>query len=549
MNLRETLMPGRAAVPQVSREDLARRSAALRSALESGGSTFDDAERQAAEATLAKVEQRTAIAGTRTVVALAGATGSGKSSLFNFLVGEPISRIGARRPTTSRSVAGIWGSEPSAELLDWLGISQRHHVTAAGPPAEHLDGLVLLDLPDFDSRVVEHRDEADRVLKLVDAFVWVTDPQKYADAVLHDDYVRTMAAHAEVTIAVLNQIDRLDPKSAEACRQDQTRLLQRDGLSAVTVLGTSSVTQAGIGELVGALAEVVQRHNALEQRLLADVTQHAAQLSEHVGTNPVSVPERPDVETIRALERACGVPVLLDAVERDYVRHARHRTGWPLVTWADKQRPSSLSRFGLQDVVRDEDVKGLNRSQARAATGRSSLPAATPAARARVEAASRRVGRDASAGLPPDWAEEVQAAASPDQSDLIDALDQAVVRAPIAVERPAWWALVNLVQWLLVAVAIVGLGWTLLMGSLGAPKVGPIPVPPLLLIGGLLLGWLIAALCSRIAKRAARRRRVAVHKAIRPAVIAVADEHLYDPVRAVIDRHEATRRALADARA
>ena len=27
------------------------------------------------------------------------------------------------------------------------------------------------------------------MLELVDLFVWVTDPQKYADARLHDDYV------------------------------------------------------------------------------------------------------------------------------------------------------------------------------------------------------------------------------------------------------------------------------------------------------------------------------------------------------------------------
>ena len=59
-------------------------------------------------------------------------------------------------------------------------------------PAGSLDGLVLLDLPDFDSREMSHRSEAERVLELVDVFVWVTDPQKYADALLHDEYVRQL---------------------------------------------------------------------------------------------------------------------------------------------------------------------------------------------------------------------------------------------------------------------------------------------------------------------------------------------------------------------
>ena len=47
-----------------------------------------------------KVRARTAMRGGHTVVALAGATGSGKSSLFNALVGADVATVGARRPTT-----------------------------------------------------------------------------------------------------------------------------------------------------------------------------------------------------------------------------------------------------------------------------------------------------------------------------------------------------------------------------------------------------------------------------------------------------------------
>ena len=126
------------------------------------------------------------------MVALAGATGSGKSSLFNAIVGEQVARIGARRPTTSVPSAAVWGTTSATELLDWLSVSSRHQVDgakrmddadAAGSdgvgsdglavtgPAGSLDGLVLLDLPDFDSRVDAHRIEAQRVLELVDIFV------------------------------------------------------------------------------------------------------------------------------------------------------------------------------------------------------------------------------------------------------------------------------------------------------------------------------------------------------------------------------------------
>ena len=57
--------------------------------------------------------------------------------------------------------------------------------------------------------------EAERVLELVDVFVWVTDPQKYADARLHDEFVSLLSQHDAVTLAVLNQSDRLTRRGGE----------------------------------------------------------------------------------------------------------------------------------------------------------------------------------------------------------------------------------------------------------------------------------------------------------------------------------------------
>ena len=61
----------------------------------------------------------------------------------------------------------------------------RHRVDSDG-----LQGLVLLDLPDFDSVETAHRLEVDRIVELADALLWVVEPQKYADAALHDRYLR-----------------------------------------------------------------------------------------------------------------------------------------------------------------------------------------------------------------------------------------------------------------------------------------------------------------------------------------------------------------------
>ncbi|MDN5804202.1 MAG: 50S ribosome-binding GTPase, partial [Microlunatus sp.] len=123
-----------------------------------------------------QVDQRLAFTGSITVVALAGATGSGKSSIFNGLSGTDLARVGVRRPTTSAPLAATWGDEPTEDLLDWLQVTRRHAVNAGGL----LDGLVLLDLPDHDSTEISHRLQADRLVQLVDVLVWVVDPQKYA---------------------------------------------------------------------------------------------------------------------------------------------------------------------------------------------------------------------------------------------------------------------------------------------------------------------------------------------------------------------------------
>lgn len=44
---------------------------------------------------------------------------------------------------------------------------------------------------------------------LVDVHVWELDPQKYADAAVHSDFLTPLALHEAVALVVLNQIDRL----------------------------------------------------------------------------------------------------------------------------------------------------------------------------------------------------------------------------------------------------------------------------------------------------------------------------------------------------
>ena len=551
---------GRAKVT-VPAEDVVRAQAeALQAALDVGGDQLDPGTVAVARQIIAKVGERSALAGNHTVIALAGATGSGKSSLFNALAGGQLARISATRPTTSSPSAAVWGDDPAGELLDWLAVQRRFGVSAepsddgSTEPVDSLgslDGLVLLDLPDFDSRVISHRVEAERVLALCDVFVWVTDPQKYADALLHDEYVQQLAGHSAVMLAVLNQTDRLSDGAVEACREDLVRLLRADGVSGVQVLTTSVVTGQGIPELRQRLANAVAGHEAARQRLSADLTAVAKRLRRGVADREVTLDAGADDQLVDALSRASGVPVVLDAVDEDYRREALGRTGWIFTRWGRKLRPDPLRRLRL-DRVPSQVLEKVEPLDVREVVGRSSIPAPSASARSAVKLAALSLTERAAEGLPVLWAEAVSDAAEPTDDRLYERLDRVVVTTPLRANPPVWWQLTGWLQWLFGLMAVVGLAWLVVLAVVGwlqlppidTPKVGPLPLPTLLLVAGLLLGLLGAGLARAAARVGARRRRTLVGKRLRIAITDVANDQLVEPVRAVLDRHRDTREQL-----
>jgi GTP-binding protein EngB required for normal cell division len=227
-----------------------------------------------AETLLRRSGERMRMSATHTVVALAGGTGSGKSSLFNALAGANFSPAGVTRPTTKHSHACVWGMEGAAPLLDWLGVQRRHRYARASALDEgetSLTGMLLLDLPDHDSVVTGSAALVDRLVKLTDMLVWVLDPLKYADASVHRRYLVPLAGHAAVTTVVLNQVDTLSPDQAADCESDLRRLLDTEGLSEPQVLVTSATTGAGLNELRRVLAGAVAARRAATDRITADI--------------------------------------------------------------------------------------------------------------------------------------------------------------------------------------------------------------------------------------------------------------------------------------
>ena len=558
------LKMGSKQVKSVSGEELTARSRALQQAVVAGGEELDPAAVRSARVVVDKITQRTSKTGNHTVVALAGATGSGKSSLFNALVGSTVALVGARRPTTSRPVAAVWGESDATDLLDWLSVAQRHHVDPLSTDSEggadtpwSLDGLVLLDLPDFDSRVEAHRVESERVLELVDVFVWVTDPQKYADARLHDDYLRTLATHDAVTVVVLNQADRVSSEAMGQIRGDLARLAAEDGIPGIQVIATSAASGAGVEDLRLRLATAVAAQNAAQHRLLADVSASASTLRGGVALTEPTLSDTVDAELVEALSRAAGIPTVVAAVERDYRNQAWGRTGWPFTRWVRALRPDPMKRLRLNTRDAVEEKLAVTAGDVRTVLGRSSLPPPTPAARSAVALATRKVGDQAAEGLPNRWAEAVADAATPPGPDLADALDQAVVGTSLTMRAPMWWNAFGLAQLVLALVAVLGFLWLAVLVVMGwlalpemdTPRLGPLPYPLLMFAGGLVLGLALAALARTLGRTGARRRGRRIRGRLTDQVAEVARERIVAPVRSVLDRHRTTRESLDRAEA
>ena len=570
-------------VSSASAETVGARATALIAALEAGSGCLPAAAVDRAQVAIMKAASRTSIAGGHTVVALAGATGSGKSSLFNDLIGADVAPIGARRPTTSTPIAAIWGSDSASALLDWLKVGARHMVderhsgaTVSGvgladsaptvrvleplsglEPASglELNGLVLLDLPDFDSLEATHRAEADRVLDLADVFVWVTDPQKYADARLHEDYIAKLSAHDAVTVVVLNQADRLTPEALAACRSDLLRLLDADGVDDPEVIATSARDGSGVIDLHQRISVVVAAHDAAVRRLDSDLRSAATVLRRGVADSEPVLAEVDDAYLVDALSRAAGIPVILDAVERDFRRETWARTGWPFTRWVRALRPAPLKLLRLNQG-RAARSSGISESDVRSVLGRSSLPPATPAARSAVELATRALGDRVGQGLPQAWTDAVTNAATPPGEDLGDALDQAVVSTSLRERNPLWWAIGGALQWFFAIAAVAGLIWLGVLMVLGwlqlpavdTPRIGPLAYPFLMLAGGLFIGFVLSRVTRVLGAVGGRRLKVLVAARLRDSVSQVARERFLAPVQQVLDRHRTTREHLDDAR-
>ncbi len=526
----------------------------IETAIQAARGRLDDALVDEAETVVKKAASRLRLSAEHTVVGIAGATGSGKSSTYNALTGLELSAVGVRRPTTSWASACVWGSEGAAELLQWLGIPPRHQATRDSMldirtgRDEDLSGVVLLDLPDHDSTEVSHHLEVDRLVELADLLVWVLDPQKYADAAIHERYLARLSTHAEVMVVVLNHIDTVPEDRRQSMIDDVRRLLVADGLHQVPVYAISARHGIGIDQLRAEISRRVAGKRQTVARLEADLKSTASRLYESSGSgNTRTLGDRRVAELDNALAEAAGVSTVVDAVERSTRMRVGRATGWPVVSWFSRLKPDPLKRLHLDLGSAGKALKGKSRR---------ALPMASPVHRARVDAEVRALADDASDGLGRPWVEAVRRASTSRRGDLNDRLDAAIAATDLGVAKiPVWAAAVRMMQWLLIATALVGALWLAALAAVAYLQMPEPPLPevegyalPTILLGGAIgLGILLAMLCRFLVGITARRRARSANTRLKAAVHVVADELVVQPIAVELDAYAVVRNGLTKA--
>ena len=140
---------------------------------------------------------------------------------------------------------------------------------------------------------------------------------------------------------------------------------------------------------------------------------------------------------------------------------------------------------------------------------------------------------------------------------MADRVDRAIAMTDLDLaQHRRWWQLIRVVQWLLVATVLVGLGWLTAAFVLAYLQLPPLPevtwwglpAPTVLAVGGALAGLLLAGLARIGVEVGARRRTAKARQSLHAAIGRVTGELVIAPVKTEQDRYASARLALERAR-
>ncbi|HEU5287058.1 MAG TPA: hypothetical protein VFV20_01520, partial [Candidatus Limnocylindria bacterium] len=388
------------------------------------------------------------------------------------------------------------------------------------------------------------RERVDALLPRVDAAVWVVDPEKYNDDVMHSAYLRRVAPGLRRQLVAMNRSDLLAPQDADRIADDIRAQLGRDGLTGIDVVTTRAREGgAGITALRRWLEEGVQAKRVIASRLAGEARAAVRGLAADAGvTDGTAAALIEPARTARAVEAvARGVLALVDiaALERQAVAAtrlaARPRGAGPM-----GHLTSALYRLTGRARASADPAGYLRRWQLRG----SLAPAVEPL---RELIASMIPGvpaplRGALATL------STPAAVEQRLSKVVDGV-LAAEAAEFRVPTSALWTLIGAGQYAVTATILFCALWLASLfvihdapvGSIDVPYLGAVPTPVALLAGALLVGYLLALTlrwhAGWLGRRWARRIGARITREIR--------ERVADSMLLPVEQLDASRARLA----
>ena len=456
------------------------------------------------------------------VLALAGGTGVGKSSVLNTLAGETISPARALRPTTEHPLAWVANGarEDVRPLLDWLGVQK-----VVGHDRDELSGVAILDLPDVDSVRTEHRATVDSLLPRIDAVAWVVDPEKYDDERLHE-YFRRLAPHAERMQFIFNKADLVDASQQQMLVDDLRRRLQAEGIAPANIRMVSAADGRGFDDLRAELNRAADGKAITAAKLATDVSTEIETIARAAGLTPggIHTPLLPPNDREGAIARTVEGAMALVDVEgvsrqtKEAVFHRARRQGGSLLAriitllslvTGRKRRKADPVAYLLDWRRRGSLGHILNPVRAALVRAAGTVPAATR------PAILKTLGADGA------------------ETAVTRALDSSTrqAAADLTIPSSVLWPVVGFFQLASGATLLFAIAWYLavifgpgglLVSTVDVPYLGPVPMPLLLVAGSLALSLLLGAILTLhadwIGRRVAGRISVRVGEAVAAAV-------------------------------
>ena len=514
-------------------ELLEKLSRAIRLGESLGLDTYLDSARQ----TLEDARSRHGFPGETYVLALIGGTGVGKSSLLNSIAGDEVTEASVIRPTTHKPRAWVEDSriDEVRPLLDWLGVDQ-----VVTRREMRLGGLTVLDMPDFDSIVSEHRMTVDRLLPRLDSLLWVVDPEKYDDERLYE-YLREVGPRADAFHIVLNKIDRLsDEEQAELSRDLMRRLIEA-GIDGAAVHLVSAAEGEGVGDLIGMLESRAEAKRVIYGKIRADVMAAIDEIAGHVWLDSASELTSESLSE----RRAEAVSAAMDVVDPGGISR---QVAAAYLEKASVAAGSLLGRLGALARL----VFGVRRRKAD--PGRYIRDWRSRGDVSRAVNVLRQTYLDTTSDMSVAGRAAVLTRLDPDAAaeGITTALDSALVASAreFEVRSPVLWYLLFILQFFATGGVVVAVLWyvtlwlapaELPVGTIDVPEIGPVPTPLALLVvsavASLIIGGLVRAHASWLGRRAAKQVVAGVEERVAQAV----DQHCFDS----IDHLRSTRAELA----